>query len=621
MARIDEPTGRINTGPKKDSVRTNFFKLGRTTNYFHNATITYTLPTSKFPLLSWTNVAVSYGTEYRWIGASRLALYLGNAIENSHQKMVNAELKFTDLYNKSKWLRKMNASSASNFVQPPIMNNAAAPKEKPKAEEDDAQVSGFVKALMRVAMSLKRATINYSENAGTRLPGYLDSTKLIGMNFASMSPGLPFVFGYQPNKKWMDDFSKKGLLSRDTLFNIQFQQQFTQKLDIQVNLEPVRDLRIDLNLTKSFTKTHSELYKDTIGNGAFGHLNPYDAGGFEITFIAIKTMWGKINTENGVSTTFRDFESYRKVISARLGKENPYNNGGAVPEFDPKDPEYRYGYGRYAQDVLIPAFLAAYTGKSPETIGLLKQGGSDVRSNPFKNILPRPNWRITYNGLSRVKPFTDFLTNFTLTHAYVGALSMNSYNTALMFYDPLLLGYPAFRDSVSGNYVPYFLLPNMTITEQFAPLLEADMTFTNSLNVRLGFKRSRTLSLSLIDYQLSEMRSSEITLGGGYRVRGFPMPFKIGKDGGNRLENDLNFRLDLSFRDDKTVNNRLDADLVIPTSGQKVIGIQPTIDYVVNNRLNIKFFYDRRQTIPVISTAYPITTTRGGITLRFMLAQ
>jgi cell surface protein SprA len=110
-------------------------------------------------------------------------------------------------------------------------------------------------------------------------------------------------------------------------------------------------------------------------------------------------------------------------------------------------------------------------------------------------------------------------------------------------------------------------------------------------------------------------------LGGGYRMRGFPLPFKIGKDGGKKLENDMNFRLDLSYRDDKTVNNRLDADLVIPTSGQKVIGIAPSIDYVVNNRLNLRFFYDRRQTIPVISTAYPITNTRGGITLRFMLAQ
>ncbi len=130
-----------------------------------------------------------------------------------------------------------------------------------------------------------------------------------------------------------------------------------------------------------------------------------------------------------------------------------------------------------------------------------------------------------------------------------------------------------------------------------------------------AFRRSRTLSLSLIDYQLSEMRSSEITVGGGYRVRGLAHADQDRERRRQKLENDLNFRLDLSFRDDKTVNNRLDADLVIPTSGQKVVSIAPSIDYVVNNRLNIKFFYDRRQTIPVISTAYPVTNTRGGITL------
>lgn len=625
LARIDEPTGRIDTDAKRDSVRSNLFKFGRTTNYYHTASVTYTLPTAKFPLLNWTNVALSYSTDYRWIGASRLAMYLGNAIENTQSKIVSAELKFTDLYNKSKWLRKMNAAPVRSTM--PQMNNMNNNQPKPnqpnaaKKDEEETEGSGLVKGLMRVLMSLKRVQVNYTENAGTRLPGYIDSTKVLGMNWASMAPGIGFVLGQQPDRLWLDNFAKKGLLTRDTLFNIQFQQQFTQRLDAQAQLEPIRDLRIDLNLTKSFTKTYTELYKDTTGNGTFGHLSPYDAGGFEITFVAIKTMWGKINEQDGISQTFRDFESYRKIISRRLGAENPYSQDPSIPEFDPKDPEYRYGYGRYSQDVLIPAFLAAYTGKNPETISLLKQGAGGVRTNPFKNILPRPNWRISYNGLSRLAPFRNFLSVFTLTHAYIGNLSMNSYNTALMFYDPLLMGYPAFRDSVSGNYVPYFLLPNMTINEQFAPLLGVDMTFTNSLNARLEFKRSRTLSLSMIDYQLSEMRSSEIVVGAGYRVRGFPMPFKIGKEGGTRLENDLNFRLDMSFRDDKTVNNRLDADIVIPTSGQKVIGIAPSIDYVINNRLNIKFFYDRRQTIPVISTAYPITNTRGGLTLRFMLAQ
>lgn len=191
----------------------------------------------------------------------------------------------------------------------------------------------------------------------------------------------------------------------------------------------------------------------------------------------------------------------------------------------------------------------------------------------------------------------------------------------MYFEDPRLTGYPAFRDTISGNYYPYFMVPNLTLTESFSPLLGVDLTFVNSLNARVEFRKSRSLSLSLIDYQLTEVRSSEIIIGAGYRVRGVQLPFSFSRNGGKKLQNDMNFRLDLSFRDDKTANNRLDADLAIPTSGQKVVGISPSIDYVVNNRLNLRFFYDRRQTIPVISTAYPITSTSGGITFRFVLSQ
>lgn len=623
-ARIDEPYGRINTKEKKDTVRRNLFKLGRTTNYFQSANITYTLPTAKFPLLSWTNVAIGYSTEYRWTGASRLALYLGNAIENTQQKTVTAELKFTELYNRSRFLRQVTSSKPppvkANQPQQNNNNNQQQNKPQPKKDDSGSEISPILKAVMKPLLSIKRIGINYTENAGTRLPGYIDSTKVLGMNWASMAPGLAFVFGHQPDKQWLDNFAKKGLVTPDTLFNIQFQQQFTQRLDAQAQLEPAPDLRIDLNITKSFSKTHTELFKNVTDSG-FQHQSPYDAGGFEITYIAIKTMFNKIDAVNGISKTFRDFESYRRIISERLGANNPYSNQPGVPLYDPKDPNYRYGYGRYAQDVLIPAFLAAYTGKDPSKIGLLKQSNGNIRSNPFRSFIPRPNWRITYNGLSKLHPFRNFLTNLTLSHAYVGNLSMNSYNTALFYEDPRLAGYPGFVDPVSGNYIPYFLVPNLTLTEQFAPLIGFDMTFTNSLNARLEFKKSRSLALSLIDYQLTELRSSEVVVGAGYRMRGFPLPFKIGKDGGKRLQNDLNFRLDMSLRDDRTVNNRLDADQVIPTSGQKVIGIAPSIDYIVNNRLNLRFFYDRRQTIPVISTSYPITNTRGGLTVRFMLTQ
>jgi len=144
------------------------------------------------------------------------------------------------------------------------------------------------------------------------------------------------------------------------------------------------------------------------------------------------------------------------------------------------------------------------------------------------------------------------------------------------------------------------------------------MTFTNGVNINVQWKKSRTLSLSLIDYQLTEMRSSEVDFSSSFRIRKFSVPGLVDKNG-QKITNDLNFRIDLAFRNDKTANNLLDANQVIPTSGQKVIRISPSVDYVVNNRLNLHFFYDRQQTIPVISTAYPITNTQAGLTLRFIL--
>jgi cell surface protein SprA len=621
-ARIDEPIGRLNSEAKKDTMWRNFFKLGRTTNYYHSANVTYTLPTNKLPLTSWTNVALGYSFDYRWTGASLLAKYLGNAIENTQQKTVMAEFKFSDLYNRSKWLRKFSTTPQR---KPQTAQNKNAPpgKNQPGKQDNsssDEEISPILKAVMKPLLMLKRINVDYSENSGTRLPGYIDSTKALGMNWAHFTPGVGFVMGQQPNKAWLDNFAKKGLITPDTTFNVQFQQQFTQRLQVQAQLEPYNDLRIDLSLTKSFTKTHTELFKNTADDG-YQHYTPYDAGGFEISYVAVKTLFGKIDQESGTTTTFKDFERYRKTISNRLANQNPYNAIPGTPAQNSKDPEYRYGYSRYAQDVLIPAFLAAYTGKDPEKIGLLKNGGpANVRSNPFSNYIPRPNWRISYNGLNKLEPFKSLFTNFALSHAYVGSMSMSSYNSALLYEDPRLAGYPGFIDSVSGNYIPYFLVPNLTMTEQFAPLLGIDMTFISSLNLRVEFKKSRSLSLSLIDFQLTELRSTEVTLGGSYRLRNVKFKF-LGEQTGKKVSNDMNFRLDLSIRDDKTVNNKLDADLVIPTSGQKVIGIAPSIDYVVNNRLNLRFFYDRRQTIPVISTAYPIVNTRGGLTLRFMLAQ
>jgi cell surface protein SprA len=288
---------------------------------------------------------------------------------------------------------------------------------------------------------------------------------------------------------------------------------------------------------------------------------------------------------------------------------------------NPQDADGYYdGYGRYAQDVVIPAFLAAYTGKDPMKVKLIKNSNPKLTSNPFAGIIPRPNWTITYNGLSRLKGLDKIFTNVTIRHGYHSTLSMNSFNTALLFQDPSRIGYPFFRDTATGSnsYIPYFLVPNITIQEQFDPLIEIDMTFSNQLTTRIEFRKSRTLSLSLIDYQLAENRSTEVTFGFNWRKKGMPLIKKIGK---MKLDNDVTFRFDFSLRDDATANSKLDQGTSFGTAGQKVIRIAPSIDYILNKRISLKFYFEQNRNIPKISNAFPITNTRGGLQVRISLAQ
>jgi cell surface protein SprA len=611
-ARIDEPFGRIDTKEEKDSVRENLFKGGRNTHFHQDISISYNLPTQKIPLLDWTSVRVSYLAKYDWVGASLLAQNLGNTLLNGNTKNVTADFNFDQLYNKSRLLRAFNSES----TVPRSQRNDTSGRKKIKDPNQPMQIGGIPKFFGRILTSVKRIGIQYTEDLGTQLPGYLDSTKHFGQNFNSGAPGFDFILGYQPDTAWINNFGAKGLLTRDPIFNSLIQQRFNQRLNITAQVSPFRDLNIDINVDKTFDKQYSELFKDTSGSSGLHRYNPYAMGGFSMSYIAYQTLFSEFDP-NEVSSTFKQFEANRTLLSQRLSNKNPYPGNDLK---DPTDPNYYIGYGRYAQDVLVPAFIAAYTDKDPLQVGLLKNSNPDLRSNPFSGYIPKPNWNITYSGLSRIKGLDKIFTNFTIRHGYNSTLSMNSFNSGLLFQDPLRVGFPFFRDTLTGNYIPYYLVPNITIQESFSPLIELDMTFVNQLSLRFEYRKSRQLSLSLIDYQLAENRSTEYTLGMNWRKRGVPIikNIKIGKKG-MKLDNDVTFRFDFTLRDDATANSKLDQNTAFGTAGQKVVRIAPSIDYVLNSRVNIKLFYEQNRVIPKISSSFPVTNTRAGLQIRVAL--
>jgi cell surface protein SprA len=616
---IDEDSGRLDKADRK-RVWDNFWKGGRTISFQQNANASYTFPTSKLPLLDWTTFRTSYNATFNWLGASLIARNLGNTLANTQTINVTGELDFTRLYQKSRFLRALE-EDAPPAPQPPANNqpdtSGAKKKKRIKDKTQPLVLSPAVKVVGRIFTAMKRISLNYSENSATTIYGYTDSTRNLGMNFRSNAPGLGFVFGQQPDTNFINKLASRGLLTADPNFNFLNKQDYNQKIGINAQLIPMRDLTIDVNLDKSFGKTYSELYKDTLGfSGNFNRLSPYAGGSFSISYISYKTLFEKINP-NEVSATFKKFEANRIIIAERLARLNKYSqdvNGKPIQTAD----GYYKGYGKYAQDVLLPAFIAAYTGKDPNSIALVEQSNPRTRSNPFRGYLPKPNWRITYNGLTRLKGMEKIFTSFTLSHAYNSTLSMNSYNSSLLFDDPLRVGYPGFIDTLTGNFIPFFLVPNITISERFEPFIDMDMQFTNQLTARFEYKKSRTLSLSLVDFQLSENRSTEFVIGAGWRKRGV---FSFLKWKGKPLDNDAAFRLDFSIRDDITANSRLDQLAALPTAGQKVIFINPSIDYVISNRVSVKFYFEQRRVEPKISTAPPITNTRAGMQLRISLAQ
>ncbi|MBA2250914.1 MAG: cell surface protein SprA [Chitinophagaceae bacterium] len=624
-ARIDEPYGRLDTKQKRDTVKQNFFSGGRNVVFTQTANFSYVFPTTKLPLIDWTSLRLRYGATYRWIGASRLAVNLGNFLENGQQEEANLQLDFSRLYNKSRWLRALNQLQ-QNPSTPPVNKQANAydslnsnnkNKKIQKIKDPNAlpEINGIARVFGKLLTSVKSVNATFSENSNTRLPGYTDSTQYLGENFKSMAPGFDFILGRQPDSAWLNRAARRGLITKDSNFNDLFQQRFDQRFTLAAQLEPFRDFTIDVNVDKTFNKNYSETFKDTTGTGDhFAHLSPYAGGGFNVSYIAFKTLFGKYDP-NRISQTFLKFAEYRQILSSRLGKQNPYSQVVGADG-------YYLGYGRYATDVLIPAFIAAYTGRDPEKVSLIKQNDPNLKSNPFRGIKPLPNWRISYTGLSRINGLDKIFTNFTLTHAYTASLSMNSFTSALLYQDVSRFGYPSFIDS-SNNFIPFFLVPNVTIQEQFSPLLGIDFSLVNQLTGKFEYIKQRQLSLSLIDYQLSEVRSTQFTIGAGYRKRGLKLPFKVpfSKKDSKQLDNELSFRFDFTIRDNVTSNSRLSDLSSFATGGSKEITINPTLDYYISNRVNVKLYFEQRRVNPYISSSAPQVNTRAGVQVRISLAQ
>jgi cell surface protein SprA len=637
IALLEDPTITNPAKVRRDSIWKNIQKLGRTKNYQHNLTVSYTLPLRYLPFMDWVQVRANYQGSYSWAAAALNVDSLGNVIQNSQNRGVNADLNFERLYDKWSYLRDISRGSAPLPRGGQQQPRTRTPDKPDDAADDKKKGSGqpgiVEKVLIRPLLSLRRARFNYTERFQTVVPGFMPQSKLLGMESGFGAPGWGFVAGLQPRirdlneSEWYTEqdwlFQNRQYISRSIFFNQEVIQDFTQNYDVQVNLEPIKDFRVDLELNRSFTENHTQLFKDTVPDAFidYVHATPLYAGSLTTSFSALSTLFQDSRQE--IVQLFKEFEQNRIVISRRLGID---------PHQDPNLAEqgYTYGYGKDQQDVLIPAFLAAYTGQDPNRVSM----------NIF-STKPRVNWRLSYNGLSRVPLFSKVFTNFNVSHGYRSSLSVNNFETSIDF----LSTREDFNgiDTLSGNFFPRLEIPQVVIEESFSPLIGVDATLQNGMSFNFNFKKARSLAWSFTNKQLNETQTKEFVIGFGYLLRNVDIPLLTGSKkkrrpapkpettqpqttpnqrGGRGAQlqgRDLDINFDFSVRDDVTFAHRLDEGIFEPTRGSYSLSLSPSAEYKLNRRLSLRLFFDYRRNVPKTSAGFPRTDTAGGVVVRFTL--
>ncbi|MGW8314004.1 MAG: T9SS outer membrane translocon Sov/SprA, partial [Bacteroidales bacterium] len=468
----------------------------------------------------------------------------------------------------------------------------------------------IAESTVRILMGLRSVNVTWSKSGGTFLPGYLPTTDVFGFGMqnynGSLSPGWAFVAGWQ-DEGYAEKAFRQGLLTTDQTLNTAYTLNNTERFTARATIEPFNGLKIDLTANRMYTSNLSEYYTandegDLPPDGERGRVY---SGNFNMSYISLRTAFEKIDDQVESSSSFQLLKNeYRMIVSQRLGDRYRENSGIQLPP-DSTDSRYVQGYGPTSQEVLIPAFLAAYSGKEP----------GDISLNAFRSILEiMPNWQIRFDGLGKLPGIENVVNSIVMNHAYRSSYSVGSFINNPFFVVDTINGVPI-RTDLQGNFMVEYNINTVSINENFSPLFDLNMDWKNSLTTRVEYRRSRTIAMNMANTQVNEVNSGEFIVGAGYRFNEVQLIINQ-----REFNSDLNIRFDLSMRNNRTVIRKLeDLSGSEITAGQRIFSLKMTADYMLSNKFTIRAFYDQRLTTPYISNSYPNANYNVGFSLTFTL--
>lgn len=503
---------------------------------------------------------------------------------------------------------------------------------RPGVKPEDKDWYKYLEYGARFAMMARSFTVTYSKSNAMTLPGFMpevgDFFGQKGMGGA-LAPGLDFALGLSGEGYIQKAVEKDWLLRNKDDYAVSASTSAVEEIQVKMILEPFRDFKIDLNASRARSDNKSIQFM-------YDGMPTTLSGNFSMTVVTISTAFESSNQNNGYSSkAFDRFRENLRVIQARVQSryESSFYPAGAG---DLAGQPYRPENGTvkmHSADVMIPAFLAAYTGKSADKVSL----------DLFPTLASMlPNWNITYAGFSKLAFMKKYFKSFDITHGYKSIYTVGSYNSFssyMSYMDGLGFVTDVTDESKLIPSSPYDI-STVSVNESFSPLVGVNMTFLNGITGKLEYRHTRTLTMSITALQIVENISKDFVIGTGYKIVDFqPFSPKMKGRNANRsssssssgtrpssssstVSHDLNLRLDFSIRNQSALNRNIMDGLTQATSGNKTLKWSFSADYILSRQLTLKIYYDYQRNTPLISSAsYPVTNANFGGSLKFNLTR
>jgi len=661
----------------KDTVWSSILSMGTPWSYNQTFVGSWKAPFNRVPVLDFLTGNVSYNATYRWDrGATIDNVSVGNTIANQASWNVDGRLNFESLYNKIPFVKDVNKRFANKrptannkqkkakkfertYTLKPdtvtvIKHNLRTKKVKVTATTTDGKpfpvktrivdannveiltrgtenikftiieqlkdekslLRNIGEYAMRLVLTPRNASVRFKSTRTMSLPLFRnDIGNIFGQStsYGPMSPGFDFAFGFV-DESYITKAKDRGWLMTDDGQTSPALWSKANEINLELTLEPVKGLKIVLTTNRTDNRNQQVQFM-------YDNMPTSLSGSYTKTHIAIKTSLKGSSADNGYqSDAFNKFLDYIPQIATRVeagyhGLKYPTGGfmEGNVNSGQPFNPNVG-GVQPTSSDVLIPAFLAAYSGADPQKQYL----------TPFPSLAHAlPNWRVTYDGLINLGNMRNIFKSFTLTHAYQCTYSVGSYSSYLNWIsaDGGTMGFTL--DEATGQPVPSspYNISSVAITEKFAPLIGASVTLKNEMTINAEYRDSRTLTLNTSAGQVVEASQRGITAGIGYKIVGFNTVLKM-KGSQQGISNDLNINADFSLSQTSALIRRIETAYTQATSGTRTININVAANYVMSKRLTVGAFFDHQINTPLVSsTAYPTTNTSFGLSFNLSLSR